>query len=232
MEHEPPGWGQCRAGAQLCAWHRCCRSGHASGAGSKGCRRSMEAGERPGGMEMSPRGSAQHKGARWGGPRPSQHLATMFANTKGNLWRGRRRGGRGGLPASPPNRGLLELRSAPWIPHGTPDGGGRWAGAAPRLCRCLGAGARGAGSAEEECPRSMPTMPGLTALKSGCHIPSGQPFTSICGGLFGSRLIQPTQTALNPLAPAGPGRGLPAPSRELGTRMCRCHPAATSEGMM
>lgn len=50
----------------------------------------------------------------------------------------------------------------------------------------------------------MPTVLGLTALKSGCHIPSGQPFTSICGGLFGSRLIQPTQTALNPLAPAGP----------------------------
>lgn len=56
----------------------------------------------------------------------------------------------------------------------------------------------------------MPTMLGLTALKSGCHIPSAQPFTSICGGLFGSRLIQPTQTALNPLAPAGSGRGLPA----------------------
>lgn len=54
----------------------------------------------------------------------------------------------------------------------------------------------------------MPTMPGLTALKSGCHIPSGQPFTSICGGLV---RLPPhsanTNTALNPLPPAGPGRG-------------------------
>lgn len=137
-----------------------------------------------------------------------------------------------GLQASPSAWGLLELRSAPRMPHGTPDGGASWAGAARCLCRCLGAGARGAGSVGEECSRSMPTMLGLTALKSGCHIPSGQPFTSICGGLFGSRLIQPTQTSLNPLAPAGPGRGPPAPSGELGIRMCCCHPAATSEGMM
>lgn len=178
---------------------------------------------------MSPRGSAQHKGARWGGPRPSQPLATMFANTKGHLRRGRQRGGRRGLTASPLDWGLLELRSAPRTPHGTPDGGARWAGAARCLCRCLGAGARGAGSVGEECPRSMPTMLGLTALKSGCHIPSGQRFTSICGGLFGSRLIQATQTSLNPLAPAAPGRGLRVPNRELGTRMCCCHPAATSK---
>lgn len=26
MGHEPPGWGQCRAGAQLCSWHCCCSS--------------------------------------------------------------------------------------------------------------------------------------------------------------------------------------------------------------
>lgn len=43
-------------------------------------------------MEMSPRGSARHKGTRWGGPRPSQPLSTMFANTRGHFLRGRRRG--------------------------------------------------------------------------------------------------------------------------------------------
>lgn len=63
-------------------------------------------------------------------------------------------------------------------------------------------GARGAGSIRKECPCSMPTMLGLTALKSGCHIPSGQPFTSICGGLV---RLPPhsanTNTALNPPAP-------------------------------
>lgn len=59
----------------------------------------------------------------------------------------------------------------------------------------------------------MPTMPGLTALKSGCHIPSGQPFTSICGGLVQLPLHSAnTNTALNPLAPTIPGvRGRPAP---------------------
>lgn len=65
----------------------------------------------------------------------------------------------------------------------------------------------------------MPTMPRLTALKSGCHIPSGQPFTSICGGLV--RLLlhsENTNTALNPLAPTILGcRGCLAPGNSSGT---------------
>lgn len=79
----------------------------------------------------------------------------------------------------------------------------------------------------------MPTMPGLTALKSGCHIPSGQPFTSICGGLVQLPLHSAnTNTALNPLAPTVPGvRGRPAPGNASCTETCQRHPAAASVGI-
>lgn len=159
-------------------------------------------------------------------PSPSPQCLQIPKATYGGAASGEGEGG----SQHPP---LAGGSSSSAVPHGypvAPQMVGRGAQGLP--VAFVGAGARGAGSAGEECPRSMPTMLGLTALKSGCHIPSGQPFTSIRGGLFGSRLIQPTQTALNPLAPAGPGRGLLAPSRALGTGMCRCHPAAASEGMM
>lgn len=184
---------------------------------------------------MSPRGSTRHKGARWGGPRPSQPLTTMFANTGGHLWR--QRGGRGGLPASPSGRGLPQHHAAPGrgrqirarspapgpaVPHRCPTApqmaGPGWAQRAPFVAGLV-AGARGAGSGEEECPRSMPTLPGLTALKSGCHIPSGQPFTSSCGGL-----VRPpphsanTNTALNPPAPPSRGAGAADSRQRIGHR--------------
>lgn len=159
-------------------------------------------------MEMSPRGSARHKGTRWGGPRPSQPLSTMFANTGGHFLRGRRRGEDEGGSHTPrrwgwgPGGGSRftpkpPLQSPPWHPA--------WAGVAQGLL--LAARGGGAGAAGRNVPRSMPTRPGLTALKSGCHFPSGQPFTSIRRALLGARRLQPRQTQhltlRGPTAPPG-----------------------------
>lgn len=119
---------------------------------------------------------------------------------------------------------------APWHPRWWGRGG---QGLPIAFVGSLGEGARGAGNGREECPSSMPTMPGLTALKSGCHILSGQPFTSICGGLV---RLPPhsvnTNTAFNPLAPAVLGcRGQLAPGNAWGTGTGHHHPAAEPVGM-
>lgn len=129
---------------------------------------------------MSPQGSARHKGARWGGPRPSQPLATMFANSGGHFLRGRRRGGRWGSHTPSPAVG-------PALPYSLPYG----RGAAPMAL--LAAWAAEPGERGGMSPLNAHHA-GLTALKSGCHFPSGQPFTSIRRALLGSRRIQPRQT--------------------------------------
>lgn len=159
-------------------------------------------------MEMSPRGSTRHKGTRWGGPRPSQPLSTMFANTGGHFLRGCRRGEDEGGSHTPRRWGWGpggRSRFTPKPPPRAPPWHPAWAGVAQGLL--LAARGGGAGAAGRNVPCSMPTRPGLTALKSGCHFPSGQPFTSIRRALLGARRLQPRQTQhltlRGPTAPPG-----------------------------
>lgn len=161
-------------------------------------------------MEMSPQGSARHKGARWGGPRPSQPLATMFANSGGHFLRGRRRGGRWGSHTPSPAVG-------PALPYSLPYG----RGAAPMALLAAWAaepGERGgmsplnahhAGADSPEIGLSLPVWTALH-LHSPCLV-----------------RIPPhsakTNTALNPPDPDGPSRGRGAPSNAVGTGMCHHH---------
>lgn len=96
------------------------------------------------------------------------------------------------------------------VPHRCPMApqmaGLRQAGAAHCLCRQPRLGNQGSRERWVGMSLSVPTMPGLTALKLDCHIPSGQPFTFICGELVLLPLHSAnTNTALNPPAPTFPG---------------------------
>lgn len=170
-------------------------------------------------------------------PSPSPQCLQILEATYGGATGGEGEGGsrhpslaagRGGVKArrGAQPRGWQCPIDAPWHP--------RWWGRDGQglpiaFVRSPGQGARGAGSGREECPRSMPTMPGLTALKSGCHIPSGQPFTSVYGGLV--RLPVNTNTAFNPSAPAVLGcRGQLTPGNAWGTGTGQRHPAAAPVG--
>lgn len=221
---EPPGWEQCWAGAQLCAWHCFCRAPARQRSGKQGLSALKGAGRAPGpdGNEAPGVRTAQRHPLGWAEtfPAPRHSVCKYRRPLTAGPPAGRARGAPGiplrlGAPRAPRRAGGVRARhgaqpwawqcptDAPWHPIWQGQGG---QGLPIAFVGGPSTGAGGAGSGGEECPRSMPTMLGLTALKSGCHIPSGQPFTSICGGLV--RLPSHsanTNTALNPSAPTVPG---------------------------